>query len=155
MICDRKWFFSVCKLSFLRKKEKESENCRISLQKELIKFGSIITICVKSRELRRVSWWCSSEKYVCKGSFFQKVLMQLSYPQTNKPNYFPEVEILNFGEALACQALPSCPYIGLWAVKIKDILNFLASFSHSCKLISKFQVQENNLVHLFEDVRNA
>ena len=35
------------------------------------------------------------------------------------------------------------------------LLNFYANFSNFCKLIWKFQVQENNLVHQFEDMTNA
>ena len=30
--------------------------------------------------------------------FFQKVLMHVSYPQTNEPNYFLELDIFNFGD---------------------------------------------------------
>ena len=36
-----------------------------------------------------------------------------------------------------------------WTLKHPQIL------SHFCKVISKFLVQENNLVHLFEDIRNT
>jgi hypothetical protein len=35
---------------------------------------------------------------VCKGSFFQKMLMRLSYPQTYESFYFLEHENLHFGD---------------------------------------------------------
>ena len=62
--------------------------------------------------------------------------------------------LLIFNAALACLVQRSCLYKP-WAVKILRLINFYANFSNFCKLIWKFQVQENNLVHLFEDMTNA
>ena len=50
--------------------------------------------------------------------------MHFSYPQTNEPDYFPELEILIFGDFKDSTNLPSAAFLPLQA---SELSNFMVS----------------------------
>ena len=96
-----------------------------------------------------------------KVAFIEKVLMHLSFPQTDKLYYFPELEfwICDIIGLISCQIRAWSSSEGTDS-KMKPYLSLLSHFRSLTDIIwapwnFKIQAQENNKVCLFEEMTNA
>ena len=111
--------------------------------------------------VKELKSWVPFWIYQLKVAFIQKVLMHLSFPQTDEPYYFPELEFWIW-EFEIFQKRAWCSSQGSNS-KMEHYLNpsepLLALIWHDLSPLKshnfKIQAQENNEVCLFEEMTNS